>query len=183
MDGTVIITCLLIVVARVIDVSLGTLRTVSVVQGRCGVAWVFGFVEVLIWIAVVSKVIQSLDQPVYALSYAIGFATGSSVGITLEKWISYGQQVVRIFTREGARIGADLRAKGFSVVSLEAEDADGPLQLLFIQNHRKDARSIARRAREIDPKCFYTVDDIRAASQALMLSHQPTGWRAILKKK
>lgn len=183
MNSTVIITCLLIVAARITDVSLGTLRTVSVIQGRRGVAWILGFIEILVWIFVVSKVIQNLHQPAYAISYAFGFATGNYVGMTLEKWLAFGEQVVRVFTREGTKIAAQLRAEGFRVTSFPAEGRDGPVEMLFIEIPRKKTDDIAQFARKIDPKCFYIIDDIRIASPAQIMLHQPTGWRAVLKKK
>ena len=74
------VTCVLIILARIADVSLGTLRTVCIVQGRKAVSWGLGFVEILIWIFAVSKVIGNLDQPILAISYAFGFATRKLCG-------------------------------------------------------------------------------------------------------
>ena len=50
MDFGVLATCLLIIVARIGDVSLGTMRTILVVQGRRWISWGLGFFEVLIWL-------------------------------------------------------------------------------------------------------------------------------------
>jgi uncharacterized protein YebE (UPF0316 family) len=183
MDSTVIITCLGIIIARITDVSLGTLRTVFVVQGRRGVAWIFGFFEILIWVVVVSKVIASLTEPVYALAYALGYATGNYVGITLEGWLAFGEQMVRVFTREGPRIADQLQAEGFRVTTFHGEERDGPMQMLFITVPRKKTVDITLFAREIDPACFYIVDDVRLASPTAIALHQPTGWRAVFKKK
>ncbi len=183
MDGAVWLACALIIVARIADVSLGTLRTVSVVQGRRGVAWVLGFVEILIWVFAVSKVIQNLQQPAYALSYALGFATGNYIGMTLERWLAFGEQVVRVFTRRGQEIATQLRLEGFPVTSFQGEGRDGPIEMLFIEVPRKKSCDIIQFAREKDPRCFYIVDDVRLASPAQIMLHQPTGWRAVLKKK
>ncbi|MBD3163398.1 MAG: hypothetical protein GF346_13015, partial [Candidatus Eisenbacteria bacterium] len=54
MDGSLVLGSLLIIAARIADVSLGTLRTVFIVSGRRVVAFLVGFVEVLIWVVVVS---------------------------------------------------------------------------------------------------------------------------------
>lgn len=183
MDSTVLVTCLLIIAARITDVSLGTLRTVNVIQGRRGVSWVLGFFEILIWIFAVSKVIGNLQQPAYAISYALGFATGNYVGMTFEKWIAFGEQVVRVFTREGPKMAAQLRSEGFRVTSFEGEGRDGMIHMLFIEIPRRKTADIIEFARQLDPKCFYVVDDVRMASLASITLHEPTGWRAILKKK
>ena len=47
----------MILLARVGDVSLGTLRVVMVTQGRRGRAAILGFFEVLIWVFAASRVI------------------------------------------------------------------------------------------------------------------------------
>jgi uncharacterized protein YebE (UPF0316 family) len=80
MDPSVAITCLLIFVARIADVSLGTLRTVWLVQGRRTAVFFIGFVEVLIWVVAVSKVVTNLHEPIYAVIYSIGSHPGTTSG-------------------------------------------------------------------------------------------------------
>lgn len=183
MNAEVLGTCLLIVIARIGDVSLGTLRTICVVNGQRGVAWILGFFEILIWLMVVSKVINSLDDPAYAIAYALGFATGNYIGITLEKYVAFGEQVVRVFTRQGVQLAEDLRGSGFVVTRFAGEGRDGPVDLLFIETPRKLAPKAAQQAKQLDPDCFIVVDDVRSVSSGLLRGFEPTGWRAILKKK
>jgi uncharacterized protein YebE (UPF0316 family) len=183
MDHTVLLMSLGIMAARCTDVALGTLRTVSIIQGRRIVAWGLGFIEILIWIFAVSRVMQNLDQPLYAVAYAFGFGAGNYVGITLEKWLAFGEQMLSIMTRQGTNMAPMLRTQGFNVMSFGIEDAHGPLQLLFIESHRKDTNHIAQLARQIDPECVYLINDVRTFSSPLRMTQQPTGWRSILKKK
>ena len=167
MDWQVAITCALIVLARIADVSLGTLRTVAVIYGRRGASWFLGFFEVLIWIFVVSRVIESAQkEPVYAVFYAIGFATGNFIGITIEQRLAYGQQVVRVFTRQGHAVASALRARDFRVTELDGRGREGPVSVLFIGTQRKHSPRIIRTARAIDAQCFYVVDDVRVSSAA-----------------
>lgn len=172
-----------IILARITDVSLGTLRTIVVVQGRRKLAWVLGFFEILIWVVVVSKVIQNLSEPAYAVAYALGYATGNVVGITLENWLAYGEQVIRVFTREGETIAAQLRSEGFRVTTFAGEEGDGPVDMLFIEAPRKKITDIALFVRQIDPSCAYIIDDVRTVSHTALRLHAPTGWRTILKRK
>jgi uncharacterized protein YebE (UPF0316 family) len=175
--------CLLIILARICDVSLGTLRTVCVVNGHKGRAWVLGFFEVLVWVLVVSKVITNLSHPAYAVAYAIGAATGSWVGITVEQRIAFGEQVVRIFSRRGREIAAQLRDHGWRVTEIDGRGRDGHVELLFIEVPRKDAMRVAHIARTLDPQCYFVVDDIRMTSAAMVRFHTTTGWRAATQKK
>jgi uncharacterized protein YebE (UPF0316 family) len=183
MNAQVIVTCLLIILARIGDVSLGTIRTLCVVNGRRGLAWGLGFFEVLIWVLAVSQVIRNLTHPAYALSYAFGFATGNYVGMMLESWLAFGIQVVRVFTRRGAELAGVLRDDGFQVTEFIGQGRDGPVSVLFIQTDRKHVRRVADGARAYDPACYYVVEDIRHASTPFTPPTESGGWRGILKRK
>jgi uncharacterized protein YebE (UPF0316 family) len=185
MDFGVLATCLLIIIARIGDVSLGTMRTIMVVQGRRWISWGLGFFEVLIWLYAVSSVMRNLEHPIYALCYAFGFATGNYVGLTVERWLSLGDQAVRIFTRRGPAMAGFLRENQFGVTEFDGRGRDGPVHHLFIQARRRGIARLVNLARQIDPECFYVVEDVRSASTAYAngSSREPTGWRAIIKKK
>ncbi len=183
MDGRVILVCLLIIIARIADVSLGTIRTVSIVQGRRALAWCLGFAEILIWVFAVSKVITNLDKPIFAVCYAFGFATGNYVGLTVERWLSIGRQGVRIFTRRGFEVADTLWAEGIPATVFEGEGRDDAVYELFIATPRRHVPRVTRRARDLDPECFYVVEDVRRASTVPRIARELTGWRAILKKK
>lgn len=161
----VALTCLLIVLARIADVSLGTLRMVSVIHGRRVTALLLGFVEVLIWVLVVSQVISTVTQNWwYAVAYALGFALGTFMGMTIEQLFAYGHQVIRVFTRHGAAMCNTLRTEGFRVTMFHGEGRDGPVDMLFVETRRRGASEIISVARRVDPECYYVVDDIRMAS-------------------
>lgn len=183
MDAKVLLLCLLIIIARIADVSLGTIRTVSIIQGRRVLAWCLGFAEILIWVFAVSKVITNLDQPIYAVCYAFGFATGNYVGLTVERWLSIGRQGVRVFTRKGFEVADTLWAEGIPATVFEGEGRNDAVYELYITTPRRQVPRVTRRARELDPACFYVIEDVRRASTVPGLAREPTGWRAILKKK
>ena len=183
MSWMILGTSLLIILARIADVSLGTLRTVCVVNGRKNLAWALGFFEVLVWVLVVSKVIANLNVPAYAIAYAIGAASGSWVGIMVEQRLAFGEQVVRIFSRKGREIAANLREKNYRVTEIDGRGRDGHVELLFIEVPRKEAMRVAQTARTLDPQCYFVVDDIRMTSAAMVRYHEPTGWRGVTKKK
>jgi fucose 4-O-acetylase-like acetyltransferase len=82
---TVFVTFWLIVLARITDVSLDTIRTVSVVQGRRVFAAVLGFFEAVVYVCAVAKVLLNMNQPVYALAYGLGFALGTYLGMVIEQ--------------------------------------------------------------------------------------------------
>ena len=81
---------LLIFVARIMDVSIGTSRVIFVSRGYRVLAAVAGFWEVLIWLLAIGQIMQNLDNPMCYLAYAGGFAMGNYIGITLTNKMSWG---------------------------------------------------------------------------------------------
>ena len=67
MNSSVVATFLLIVVARITDMTLDTIRTASIVQGRRVFAAILGFFEAVIYVCAVAKVLLNMDHPIYAL--------------------------------------------------------------------------------------------------------------------
>ena len=185
LDWQVALTCLLIVLARVTDVALGTIRTITVINGLRSMSFLLGFFEVLVWILVVSQVIQKVhENPLYPVAYALGFATGNFIGITVERRIAFGHQVVRVFTRNGPELVRTMREDGYVVTEFTGKGRDGPVDMLFIETERKSTRELLARARQLDPNCFVVVDDIRLASAKLVEAQQQSGgWRSQLKRK
>lgn len=190
MSWTVILGCLLIVAARVLDVSLGTLRTVMVVTGRRAMAFLLGFFEVLIWITVVGQLVTNLNHWLYYPAYALGFAIGCFIGMTIERRLALGKQVVQIFSRNAHAVATSLRAMSFgdaiphlAVTEMEARGHKGPLGVLFAEVPRKYAEAVARRVVEVDPDAYLVINDVRLASSAATRSQNRSVLSGLLARK
>ena len=123
----------LVFLARVIDVSVGTLRTISIIQGRTKIAFFLAFFEASVWLLVLSAVLPLvLNSPLLGVFYAFGFATGNVVGIMVEKRLAMGYANFRIITMQYAReISQALREKGFAVTTFEGEGKDGKVTEVY----------------------------------------------------
>jgi len=182
----ILATGLLVFLARIVDVSLGTLRTISIVHGRKWMSFWLGFVEVGIWLSVISTVIHKInDTPALGIFYALGFAFGTMVGIQIEKWLSMGSIILRVISRDRYREMAELiRGLGFAVTIFLGEGRSGPVGELYIVCHRRDLQNILRAVHGLDPKAFYVTEQTGGVSKLYRPLLQPaTGWRAIFKKK
>lgn len=93
---------LLILLARVLDVSIGTLRIILLGKGYKKLAPMLGFVESFVWILAVSQIMQNLNNLYYYVAYAGGFATGTYLGMVLEEKLSLGYVIVRVITHKDA---------------------------------------------------------------------------------
>lgn len=160
---TVAINFLLIVVARITDVSLDTIRTVAIIQGRRAFAAVLGFFEAVIYICVVAKVLLNMNRPAYALAYGVGFACGTYLGIRIEEYLAFGDQVILLFTKKGLTLSKALLDAGYRIAKVEAHVREGDLTIVFVEVARRNARSLLRQVSSLDPSCFSVINDVRMA--------------------
>src|SRR5512147_688374 len=117
---------IIIFFARIVDVSLGTLRIAFIARGQRYLAPLVGFFEVFIWIVVIGQIVQNLHSLIAYLAYAAGFATGSYVGLLLEARLAIGTLMVRVITPNDARgLIEQLHAAGYGVTSLDAHGSTG----------------------------------------------------------
>lgn len=185
-DHGILLTGVLIFFARILDVSLGTVRTIAIVHGRTRTAFFLGFVEVSMWLVVITAVIGKVaTNPVLAVFYALGFSTGNVVGIRLERLIGLGHNALRIISRgNGAQMAARIREAGCAVTTFEGEGMCGPVTELYIVCRRKDVGDILYLAKEVEPDAFYMTEQAASVSKIYRPTlHSSTGWRAILKRK
>ncbi len=112
---------LLICLARVADVSLGTLRILFVSKGAKRIAPILGFFEILIWLLAIGQVMQNLTNIVNYFAYAVGFSLGNYIGITIEQKLAMGTVVVQVITRRDAsELINFLRLADFGLTVIEA---------------------------------------------------------------
>ncbi len=175
------VTPILIFVARLCDVSLGTLRTIAVVRGKTLNAWLFGILEILIWLVAISRVLATINTNVLNLfAYAIGFATGNVAGILIERRLAIGHEVIRVISRsKGAEMAEAIREMGQGVTEFEGKGKTGPVTMLYIIASRKDVPAVLRRAREVDPNCVNISADLKATSLRIKPLSPPMGWRRL----
>lgn len=159
---------LLIFLARVGDVSIGTLRIVYTAKGRRYIAPLLGFIEILIWLLAIGQIFQNLNNVVCYLAYAGGFAMGNFVGISLENKLALGTQVLRIITgKDASQLIQNLRSQGFGITLVDAEGAQGPVKIIFTIIKRKDLPEIIHLIQTYNPKAFYSVEDVRMAREGI----------------
>jgi uncharacterized protein YebE (UPF0316 family) len=152
----------LVFLLRVTDVSLGTIRTVYILQGRRIRAAVIGFFEVLIWIFVISQVVASISNWMLMIGYAGGFATGTYVGLWLENRFAIGYAQLRIISRSfGEQIAAALWAENFGATVVHGHGRFGGVDLVFSIVPRRYINKCVQIASGIDSDSFVSVSDSR----------------------
>lgn len=176
-----------IIIARIADVSLGTVRTIAVVRGYRTLAMGLGFVEVLLWALAVSGVLASPTLLKF-VAYAAGFAAGNAVGMWIENRIALGQRLVMVMSDARQQsVAFALRLAGYVVTEVPAKGQAGDIAMCLAVVSRRKVPAVTQLARGVDEHAFITVQEATGnASRKNLpgpLGFQPTGWRAVLKKK
>jgi len=151
----------LIFSARVLDVSLGTMRIVFVSRGLKYLAPFVGFFEVIIWLIAIRGIMQNLDNIACYIAYGAGFAMGTFIGLFIEKRLALGNLIIRLITnRDSTELIDHLRTRGFGVTSTEALGVKGKVHIIFLIIKRHDFHDVSEIIREFNPNAFYTVEDV-----------------------
>jgi len=147
---------------RLCDVTLGTIRLIVSIQGRCYLAAGIAFVEVTIFVIAIGKVLGELDNFVNVLAYSGGFACGTILGIVVEARLALGKRIVRIVThRQNDRLVNQLREAGFAVTRISGEGRDGTVYILFSVVRRRVLDRYLKMVNELAPKAFVTIEEAR----------------------
>jgi uncharacterized protein YebE (UPF0316 family) len=158
----------LIFLARVLDVSLGTIRIVFISKGIKYLSAIVGFFEVLIWLMALRQIMKNLDSLVCFLAYAIGFAMGNFVGILIEDKIAIGRLIIEIFSKQNTQdLVAALKGNGFGVTTIEAQGSKGKVSIIHLTIRRKDRKKVIRAIDQFNPRAFYTIEEARSVNEGV----------------
>ena len=157
---------LLIFLARILDVSIGTLRVIFVAKGYRVYAPILGFFEVIIWLLAIRQIMNHIDNPVCYLAYGLGFGVGNYIGIRLDERLSLGTVLVRIVPKfDTTDLIAHLRRSGFGASLIDIEGMSGKLKMIFTVTKRKDLQELMQIIQSHNPHAFVTVEDVKTAKE------------------
>ena len=148
--------CLIILFARIVDVSLSTIVTVLTVKSKRVLATVLGFIDVIIWFLVVREALTTSIKSIWiAISYALGYAIGTFIGTTLSNKLINGKVSMQVVLDEKneSKIN-EIRDKGFAVSQVNCTGKDNAKKLmLFI-----DLKNIINK---IDENAFMVINETK----------------------
>ncbi len=156
----------LIFLARILDVSVGTLRLIFISRGFKYYAPLLGFFEVIIWLLAIGQIMQHLDNFMCYIAYGLGFATGNFIGIILDEKLSLGTLLVRIVPKKDpADLISRLRAGEFGASLVDIEGMTGKMKMIFAIIKRKDLKEVMSIIHTHNPSAFVTIEDVKTAQE------------------
>ena len=174
----------IIFAARVFDVTLGTMRIIFLSRGKKYLAPLLGFVEVLIWITVVSQIVGGAQNIVAYIAYAAGFAAGNYVGMVIEDKLAIGTLVVRIIlSQKGKNLIDNLHNAGYGVTYVDGHGATGPVILVYTVVLRKELEQVIGIIENTSPKSFFTVEELRSVQQGIFPARNASLQETLFRRK
>jgi uncharacterized protein YebE (UPF0316 family) len=159
----------LIFLARIGDVSIGTVRLILVISGRPYISAILGFFEVIIWVLAVGGVIAHLTNPIALVAYAGGFATGVIFGMFIEERMALGYRIVRaISTDKTIQLSERLRDRGWYVTHVDGKGRSGPVDVAFLFIKRREMTKLRHDIHELDPKAYLSVSHADRPTNAML---------------
>ncbi len=156
--------CLIILFARIVDVSLSTIVTVLTVKSKRVLATVLGFIDVIIWFLVVREALTTSIKSIWiAISYALGYAIGTFIGTTLSNKLINGKVSMQVVLDEKneSKIN-EIRDKGFAISQVNCTGKDNAKKLmLFIELDKKNINDLKNIINKIDENAFMVINETK----------------------
>lgn len=153
-----------IFVAKMVEVSLATIRVVYVNRGEKARGAVIGFFEVMIWVILVSNVLSNLtEDPLKIIVYALAFSVGNYLGVTIENKLAIGTASIQTVVDEECKdeLCALLRQNGFGVTMIQGQGMEGTVDVLLIFLKRKSVPEAVGLIHQYRPNAMITINDVR----------------------
>lgn len=164
-DMELLLLCIKIFFARILDVSLGTLRTVITVKGKSLYASLVGFIEIFVWFLIVKEALNTDETSIWiAISYSLGFATGTFIGSILSQKLITGNLSVQIITDKAyPDMVNTLRNEGYgvTVMDVEGKNKEEEKYMLFIEINNKSLNHLQHLVKKIDSDAFMVVNETK----------------------
>ncbi len=158
------VVCLIVCAAKIIEITIQSLKTCMMVKGERLKAAGLGFIECTIWGLVISTMIGTLGDNLFLLFfYCIGYATGLLLGSTIENKIALGTSNLEIIANGESteKITKYLKDHGMGYTVFDGHGSKDKMNMIFIVLARKEAGRVLKELRgECDNKLFVAVSDV-----------------------
>lgn len=156
--------CFIVCAAKIIEISIQSLKTCMMVKGQRLKAAMLGFIECMIWGLVISTIIGTLGDNLFLLLfYCVGYATGLFLGSTIENKIALGTSNLELIANDDStkKITEYLKEKGKGYTVFEGRGSTDKMNMIFIVLPRKETPKVLKEIRKLcDNKVFVVASEV-----------------------
>ncbi|WP_162371183.1 DUF2179 domain-containing protein [Anaerotalea alkaliphila] len=155
---------LVILLAKVFEVTLATTRIVMITKGERGKGAIIGFFEIIIWVVLVSTVLKDITaDPIKIFIYALGFSLGNFFGSIFEEKLGLGTTRMEVIAKEeqGKDLVDALRAGGYAVTVIDGEGMHHKRNVLVLHVPRKKTKEVVNMIKGYQEEVVITVNEVK----------------------
>ena len=146
--------------ARILDVTLGVIRTVEIVKKNTIKAVIIAFFEVLIWYVVAREALTYKEfNIVIAVCYSLGYAFGTLMGSFISNYFISGNSgifiVSKVIDKKEINI---IKNNGYRLSSLTLDNDN---KMLFIEVDNRKVKDLLSLIKSIDKQSFVCIIDAK----------------------
>lgn len=146
--------------ARILDVTLGVIRTVEIVKKNTIKAVIIAFFEVLIWYVVAREALTYKEfNIVIAVCYSLGYAFGTLIGSFISNYFISGNSgifiVSKVIDKKEINI---IKNNGYRLSSLTLDNDN---KMLFIEVDNRKVKGLLSLIKSIDKQSFVCIIDAK----------------------
>lgn len=165
--------CIKIFLARIVDVSLGTIRTVLVVKSKKITPAIIAFFEVFIWFVVAREALNTdIDSILIPIFYSAGYAAGTFIGGYISNNFVDGLIGVQFITKEksSSKLIKEIRDSGFglSVLDLKNPQDNEKKDMIIVQLNKRRLKELTHIIRKNDPDAFVIINETKYVQNGLI---------------
>jgi uncharacterized protein YebE (UPF0316 family) len=172
--GTISLVPILILVARIIETSLETVRTIYIARGHANLAACIGIAKTGIWLLSTGLVLSNLSDYMNLFAYLAGYGLGTLLGMEIEKMISLGHVIVRLITAEDPQpLVSELATRGYGMTRIEGSGSfSHTVNIIFMIVPRPELGKLVDVISKKYPGVLYTVEDVRNIKEGARIFHK-----------
>jgi len=159
-----ILVCLLVCAAKIVEITIQSLKTCMMVKGQRLKAAGLGFLECTIWGLVISTIIGTLGDNLFLLLfYCVGYATGLFLGSTIESKIALGTSNLELIANDESteKITEYLKMNDRGYTVFEGHGSKDKMNMIFIVLPRREAPKVLKDIRKVcDGKVFVVASEV-----------------------
>ena len=164
----ILISCIEVFFGRLLDVGIGSVRTIFLVKQKNLIACILAFIEILIWFLIARQILT--DKEINALiifSYALGYALGTYIGGIINKYFVKGTLTALIITSASKKLMLDtLKESNYGVTSIPLEDNKYMFLIEFKKRNIKKLKDIIK---QVDRDAFIIVNETLSVENGYIL--------------
>lgn len=153
--------CIKIFFARLLDVSISTFRTMIMMRGKKLISAFLAFLEVFVWFYAARTALTTEIHGLYLpISYSLGYATGSFIGMFLSEKFIKGVLGVQIITKKNTNsLIKAIKNKNIGVSEIKLSSKNKTM--LYIQIKSNKLEILKEIVSKYDKEAFITITETK----------------------